>query len=125
MGYITRAFLFVFLALTLSAASVTVTGPLYMPDGVTPANGTVTVAWPNFNGSDGHYTPAGSRTFTVTNGAFTTLLQPSTVSSPHFSYKVTYKFGSATPPTCSWVVPITNSTIPDIETCPTPASSVP
>lgn len=96
-----------------------------MADGTTLANGTVTVAWQNFTGADGHFSPAGSKIYTVTNGAFSQLLQPSSNSSPHFSYKITYKFGSQSPAQCSWVVPPANSNIPDIETCPSPASSVP
>ena len=107
------------------AAPSTISGPLYLADGTTLANGTVTINWPNFSASDGHYVPAGGKIITVTSGTFSQALEPSTNSSPAFSYRITYKFGSQSPAQCSWVVSTSSAGIASVETCPTAASSIP
>lgn len=107
------------------AAPVTISGPIYVPDGVTLANGTVTISNPNFTAADGHFVAGTSRTYTITSGVFSQNFEPSTNSSPAFSYKVSYKFGSTSPIPCSWTVSTSNGSIPSVQTCPAAANSVP
>lgn len=113
------------LTTSIFASPSTISGPLYAADGTSLANGTVTIAWPNFSASDGHYVPAGSKVVVVSSGVFSQALEPSTNSSPIFSYKITYRFGSQSPANCSWVVSTSNAGIASVETCPTAASSIP
>lgn len=111
-------------ALAKGSPSV-ISGTLYSGDGTTTANGTVTIQWNNFTASDGHYVPAGSKIIVVSSGVFSQALEPGTNSAPHFSYRITYRFGSQPPALCTWVVGTSNAAIGDVETCPAAATSVP
>ena len=110
---------------SLLAVPVTISGPIYAPDGVTLANGTITVTNPNFTASDGHFVGGTSHTYKITSGVFSQNFEPSTNSSPAFSYGVTYKLGSTSPIPCSWTVGTSSAAIPAVQTCPSAASSVP
>lgn len=113
------------LGVSLIASPVTISGPIYAPDGVTLANGSVVISNPNFTAADGRYVGGTSKTYTITNGVFSSNFEPSTNSSPVFSYTVIYKLGSSSPIPCSWTVGPSNASIPAVQTCPSAASSVP
>lgn len=113
------------LVTSLWAAPVTISGPIYQSDGTTLANGSITISNPAFVAADGHYVAANTRVITVTAGVFSQNFEPGTNSSPHFSYKVTYRLGSTSPDPCTWVVSTSNAAIGDVQTCPASATSVP
>src|SRR5690349_15545197 len=89
----------------------TVTGPLQTPANA-GANGTVTVEWQTFTAGDGSLIVAGSRVTTVTSGTYSQSFEPTQDASPSgVTYKVTYRFGSASPAVCYWSIPAGSSSV--------------
>ncbi len=104
---------------------VAITGTIYTAASGGTANGTMTVENPvPFTATDGHYIGPTILNYKVTSGvpSPSISLEPSSNASPAFSYKVTYKFGSAKPIVCYWLVPGTTQTISAVETCTPPSN---
>jgi hypothetical protein len=105
------------LGLLLSALAIasptTVTGTLYMADGVTLFNGTIFITWGTFTGGDGKIVPAGSFATLISAGVLSVSLEDNATATPTgTSYTVRYALTGpnpatqkGTPMTEFWVVP--------------------